>query len=94
MSNDLSKVITRLIFELSLAFVGVTLGLEVRNYQDINKCKQLLVDNQIESPYFCENSQLRDNYLQRIDKIDPRLAYEQVLAEYCGNIECTSQTSP
>ena len=86
MSNT-SKGITRLILELGLAFAGVTLGMEVRSCQETDKCKQLLADNQIVSPYFCENSQLRGNYLYRIGEInDPRLAYEQVLGEYCESI--------
>lgn len=81
--SNISKGITRLVFELGLAFTGVTLGMEVRSCQETDTCKQLLADNQIVSPYFCENSQLRDNYLRLIDEInDPRLAYEQVLRHY------------
>lgn len=88
MSNT-SKIITRTVLELGLAFAGVTLGMEVRSCQETDKCKQLLMDNQIVSQYFCENSQLRWNYLHRIDETnDPRLAYEQVLREYCEKVQC------
>ncbi len=89
MSNNLSGGITRLVLELGLAFAGVTIGMEVHSCQETDRCKQLLADNQIVSQYFCENSQLSDNYLRLIDeKINPKVAYDQVLNEYCNRVKC------
>lgn len=87
--RNTSKGITRLVLELGLAFAGVTMGMEVRGCQETDECKQLLADNPIISQYFCENSQLRDNFLRRMDEINnPRLVYEQVLKEYCEKVQC------
>ncbi len=85
----IKSAIEKLLLEVSLCFLGVTIGLEVHSCRDTNRCEESLANTPSISQYFCQNSSLRDDYLILMDEgNNPLLAYEQVLKRYYKTINC------